>query len=174
MKSEFYPSLIKIVSLDPFQVYIPNWQPLISEDESADNIFALPQEAFQPFQELNAQVKDWFNCQIPTKAKQCSELRFSEIKLNTDRLLCLECHETCGPSKGCDLYLDDPDGTDHVHCAGGDKHYGLCLTCLEKFYQRHRPTDPQGKWRWITFCDNGCGYCNRKDYRDLCQRVKLL
>lgn len=82
------------------------------------------------------------------------------VENHDNSLLCVECGETCGPSKGCDLYLNDPDGTDHLHLAGGHSDYGLCEPCLEKFYQRHRPSvDGDGRWEWLKTCSQGCGFC---------------
>lgn len=73
-------------------------------------------------------------------------------------LVCAECGETCGISKGCDLYAET--GEPHLHCPGGLTRYGLCLPCEKKCLEIHRPVAKDGTWKWIERCDDAmCGYC---------------
>ena len=73
-------------------------------------------------------------------------------------LICRECGETCGFVKGCKVYA--PEDKPHVHLPGGLETYGLCAPCEEKCLQVHRPTAPDGTWKWIEDCgDPACGYC---------------
>lgn len=67
-------------------------------------------------------------------------------------LICIECQETCGIDKDCDLY----QGAPHTHLAGGHDNYPVCKSCLIKLYERHRP----GNLKWIKTCQEGCGFCN--------------